>query len=91
MKEGIVCKTCKFFYDGSQGECRRYAPRAANSLDLFIGEAIISIADILCQRWSDVKWPEGIESEGTEAVPCTPLFPEVSGRDDWCGEWEGLE
>ena len=83
------CETCRFWRltegVGDVGECRRYAPAAARSLDGFVGEAVVAIAHMLSVHL-DVNWPSGIKGEATEAYRAA-LWPETS-VEDGCGEHE---
>jgi hypothetical protein len=86
------CRSCRFWKSNETndrgGRCRRHAPQPGRSLDGFIGEAIIAIADMAMQSNANLKWPETIEDEATEAY-MAPMWPDTLD-EDWCGDYERL-
>lgn len=88
MSETERCDVCRFWLMGDPawdlGICRRHAPRAADQLGAFIGEAIIAVAHILSKHY-DVEWPGGIAGEATEANHAA-FWPRTD-PGDWCGEF----
>ena len=85
------CASCRFWNHlgirsgDDRGQCRRHAPQPANQAVLFLGEAVIAIADLLSRQY-ELPWPADTDAEATETTNVA-MFPRTYD-DDWCGDWD---
>jgi hypothetical protein len=83
--EEIVCGRCKFWLRHqslTDGECRRYAPRANAPFDEALLEAMIKLADLTYEEKTGL---DGLKE--TTEVSRDAFWP-VTANYYWCGEFE---